>query len=67
MLPDPVATEDWLTARNIHARRAQEKRMTSKNQPPRKSGSIEHYDVVIIGAGVSGMYALHHFRITGPL
>ena len=30
--------------------------MTSKNQPPRKSGSIEHFDVVIIGAGVSGMY-----------
>ncbi len=39
--------------------------MTSTNQPPRKSGSIEHYDVVIIGAGVSGMYALHHFREMG--
>ncbi|MEN8158465.1 MAG: NAD(P)/FAD-dependent oxidoreductase [Myxococcota bacterium] len=39
--------------------------MTSKNQPPRKSGSIEHYDVVVIGAGVSGMYALHHLRGMG--
>ena len=26
---------------------------------------IEHYDVVIIGAGVSGMYAVHHFREMG--
>jgi len=39
--------------------------MASKNQPPRKSGSIEHYDAVIIGAGVSGMYALHHLREMG--
>ena len=34
--------------------------MTSKQQTRRKSGSVEHYDVVIIGAGVSGMYELHH-------
>ena len=27
--------------------------------------SIEHYDAVIIGAGVSGMYALHHLREMG--
>ncbi len=41
--------------------------MTSKNknQPQRLSGSTEHYDVVIIGAGVSGMYALHHLREMG--
>ena len=39
--------------------------MTSKSQPVRKSGSIEHYDVVVIGAGVSGMYALHHLREMG--
>jgi cation diffusion facilitator CzcD-associated flavoprotein CzcO len=39
--------------------------MTSKTPDSRKSGSIEHYDVVIIGAGVSGMYALHHFREMG--
>ena len=39
--------------------------MTSKNQPPRNSGSTEHYDAVIIGAGVSGMYALHHLREMG--
>jgi len=38
--------------------------MTSEHQPPR-SRSIEHYDVVIIGAGVSGMYALHHLREMG--
>jgi cyclohexanone monooxygenase len=28
-------------------------------------GSIENYDVVVIGAGVSGMYALHHLREMG--
>jgi len=39
--------------------------MTSENQPPRSGGSIEHYDAVIIGAGVSGMYALHHLREMG--
>ncbi len=39
--------------------------MTSKNQPQRLSGSTEHYDVVIIGAGVCGMYALHHLRERG--
>jgi len=39
--------------------------MTSKNQPQRNSGSTEHYDAVIIGAGVSGMYALHHLREMG--
>jgi cation diffusion facilitator CzcD-associated flavoprotein CzcO len=46
-------------------RRAQEKRMTSRDRTPRRSGSIEHYDVVVIGAGVSGMYALHHLREMG--
>ena len=39
--------------------------MTSMNQQPRKSGSTEQYDVVVIGAGVSGMYALHHLREMG--
>ena len=39
--------------------------MTSTNPSPRDSGAIEHYDVVIIGAGVSGMYALHHLREMG--
>jgi cyclohexanone monooxygenase len=39
--------------------------MTSENQTPRTSGSVEEYDVVIIGAGVSGMYAIHHFREMG--
>jgi cation diffusion facilitator CzcD-associated flavoprotein CzcO len=29
------------------------------------SQSIEHYDAVVIGAGVSGMYALHHLREMG--
>jgi len=37
----------------------------SKPQPSRKGGSVEHYDVVVIGAGVSGMYALHHLREMG--
>jgi cyclohexanone monooxygenase len=35
------------------------------NQQPRASGSTEQYDVVVIGAGVSGMYALHHLREMG--
>ena len=39
--------------------------MSNSNQPPRTSGSIEHYDAVVIGAGVSGMYALHHLREMG--
>ena len=39
--------------------------MTSENRPPRSGGSVEHYDAVIIGAGVSGMYALHHQREMG--
>jgi cyclohexanone monooxygenase len=39
--------------------------MTSQKQSPRDSGAIEHYDAVIIGAGVSGMYALHHLREMG--
>jgi cation diffusion facilitator CzcD-associated flavoprotein CzcO len=39
--------------------------LTTKHQPPRKSGSIERYDAVVIGAGVSGMYALHYLREMG--
>ena len=39
--------------------------MTSNNESPRASGSVEEYDAVIIGAGVSGMYALHHLREMG--
>lgn len=43
--------------------------MTSLQKSPQKSPqqgeSIEHYDAVIIGAGVSGMYALHHLREMG--
>jgi cation diffusion facilitator CzcD-associated flavoprotein CzcO len=27
--------------------------------------STENYDVIVIGAGVSGMYALHHLREMG--
>ncbi len=34
-------------------------------QQPSESGSIERYDVVVIGAGVSGMYAVHHMREMG--
>ena len=39
--------------------------MTPEKQSPEASGSVERYDVVVIGAGVSGMYALHHFREMG--
>ncbi len=35
------------------------------DQRPRESGATEQYDVVVIGAGVSGMYALHHLRQMG--
>ena len=36
--------------------------MSNEKQPTPANGSIETYDAVIIGAGVSGMYALHHLR-----
>jgi len=39
--------------------------MTTKNPSPQESGSIEHYDAIVIGAGVSGMYALHRLREMG--
>ncbi len=39
--------------------------MTRKSQQTRKNESTEEYDVVVIGAGVSGMYALHHLREMG--
>ncbi|MCH2172420.1 NAD(P)/FAD-dependent oxidoreductase [Myxococcota bacterium] len=39
--------------------------MTGENQSPQTGGTIEQYDAVIIGAGVSGMYALHHLREMG--
>jgi len=35
------------------------------SQQPGNSGATEEYDVVVIGAGVSGMYALHHLRQMG--
>jgi cation diffusion facilitator CzcD-associated flavoprotein CzcO len=39
--------------------------MTRKNRAPRKRGNLENHDVVVIGAGVSGMYALLHLREMG--
>ena len=39
--------------------------MTSSGHPPLHGTASEHYDVVVIGAGVSGMYALHHLRGMG--
>ncbi len=39
--------------------------MTSTNHPPRERGPVEQFDALIIGAGVSGMYALHHLREMG--
>jgi cyclohexanone monooxygenase len=39
--------------------------MTSRDQRTQESRPIERYDVIVIGAGVSGMYALHHFREMG--
>src|SRR5262245_55107764 len=46
--------------RNLH-----EDKMTSSNWASRRGGTIEHHDVLVIGAGVSGMYALHHLREMG--
>ena len=39
--------------------------MSNEKQATPGNGSIETYDAVIIGAGVSGMYALHHLREMG--
>ncbi len=41
--------------------------MTTMQPTPKATtqGSIEHYDAVIIGAGVGGLYALHHLRTMG--
>ena len=39
--------------------------MSNAEQSAGTSEEIEHYDVVVIGAGVSGMYALHHLREMG--
>ena len=39
--------------------------MTSTTQHPTEGESIERYDVVVIGAGFSGLYALHHLRGMG--
>ncbi len=39
--------------------------MTSTTHHLQQDAATEHYDVVIIGAGVSGMYALHHLRGMG--
>ena len=32
---------------------------------PQGIGAVEHYDVVVIGAGFGGLYALHHLRGMG--
>lgn len=39
--------------------------MTNENQPSGTTGTVEQYDAIVIGAGVSGMYALHHLREMG--
>src|SRR5262245_58123710 len=42
--------------------------MTHRDQHPQRpqgNGAIAHYDAVIIGAGVGGLYALHHLRAMG--
>ena len=39
--------------------------MTSTTHHLQQDAATEHYDAVIIGAGVSGMYALHHLRGMG--
>ena len=39
--------------------------MANMDQHSQGNGSIKHYDAVIIGAGVGGLYALHHLREMG--
>jgi cation diffusion facilitator CzcD-associated flavoprotein CzcO len=39
--------------------------MSNTARNPRASGSIEDCDALVIGAGVSGLYALHHLRNMG--
>ena len=39
--------------------------MTDQQQTAPANGSLEQYDAIVIGAGVSGMYALHHLRAMG--
>jgi cyclohexanone monooxygenase len=39
--------------------------MTNQDRPQRGDRPVEHYDAVIIGAGVSGLYAIHHLRGMG--
>lgn len=39
--------------------------MTSREQPAEMDAQIQNYDVVVVGAGVSGMYALHRLREIG--
>ena len=39
--------------------------MTSTTHYPPEASATEHFDVVVIGAGVSGLYALHHMREMG--
>lgn len=42
--------------------------MANMDRHPQKAkgnGAVEHYDVVVIGAGFGGLYALHHLRGMG--
>jgi len=39
--------------------------VTSEQQSPHSHEPTHHYDAIIIGAGVSGLYALHHLREMG--
>jgi cation diffusion facilitator CzcD-associated flavoprotein CzcO len=39
--------------------------MANERQSSREKRKTENYDAVVIGAGVSGMYALHHLREMG--
>ena len=39
--------------------------MDQHSPEPQGIGAVEHYDVVVIGAGFGGLYALHHLRGMG--
>src|SRR5712671_200340 len=39
--------------------------MDQHSRTPKGNGAVERYDAVIIGAGVGGLYALHHLRAMG--
>lgn len=43
------------------------RRMDQRPNEPKRSGAVEHYDAVVIGAGFAGLYALSQLIRFGTL